>query len=159
MNWSLGLVLRLAGLATGISVAIGLWLAFILTDRKPPFQGVSFPAQLKALLSAPVVFYYWLGASGPKGAGFWPLTEAGLVVAGVISAGPLFLGAVRSAFAALDPGYGRAARALGASEWRVFSRIHLPLAFRPILIGAASAFLGLLAELAIVWWCTGRMFL
>jgi molybdate transport system permease protein len=156
MNWSLWLVLRLAGLATGISVAIGLWLAFVLTNRKPAFQGASFPAQFKALLSAPVVFY-WLGASGPKGAGYWPLTEAGLVVAGAISAGPLFLSAARTAFAGLDPNYGKAARTLGASEWRVFSRIHLPLAFRPILIGAASVFLGLLVELAIVWWCSGRI--
>jgi len=157
MNWSLWLVLRLAGLATGISVAIGLCLAFILTTRKPHFQGAPFPAQFKALLSAPVLFY-WMGSGGRGGAGFWPFTEAGLVVAGVISAGPLFLGAARSAFAGLDPNYGQAARGLGASEWQVFSRIHLPLAFRPILIGAASVFLGLLAELAIVWWCTGRMF-
>ena len=49
---------------------------------------------------------------------------------------------MRSAFAGLDPGYGRAARSLGASEWRVFSRIHLRLAFQPILANAAGEFLG-----------------
>ena len=154
MHWSFWLVVRIAGLATGISVGIGLWLAFILTNRKPPFLGASLPAQLKALLSAPVLFY-WLGASG---AGYWPLTQTGLVVVGAISAEPLLLGAARAAFAGLDPGYAKAARSLVASEWRVFSRIHLPLAFRPILASAASVFLGVLAELAVIWWCTGRIF-
>jgi molybdate transport system permease protein len=156
MHWSFWLVLRLAGLATGIAVAIGLWLAFVWTSRRPS-GGASWPAYCKALLSAPILFY-WLGAGGAGGHGLWPLTQTGLVVAAVISAESLFLGAARSAFAGLDPGYGNAARGLGASEWRVFSRIHLPLAFRPILAGAASVFLGLLGELACIWWFTGRLF-
>jgi ABC-type Fe3+ transport system permease subunit len=114
------------------------------------------PLQFKVVLSNAVLFY-WLGTNGPSGAGLWPLTQAGLVAAGVISVEPLVLSAVRSAFAGLDPGYGRAARSLGASEWRVFSRIHLPLALRPILGNAASMFLGVIAQLAIVWWGTGRI--
>jgi len=85
------------------------------------------------------------------------LTQAGLVAAGVISVEPLVLSAARSAFAGLDPGYGKAARSLGASEWQVFSRIHLPLAFRPVLGNAASVFLGVMAQLAMVWWFTGRI--
>lgn len=157
MHWSLWLVLRVAGLATGISVAIGLWLAFLLTDRKLPFGGGWLPSLFKALLSNALILY-WVGTNGPGGAGYWPLTQTCLVFAGVISAGPFFLSAARSAFAGLDPGYGRAARSLGASEWRVFSRIHLPLAFRPILADAAGAFLGVAAQLAIFWWGTGRIF-
>jgi molybdate transport system permease protein len=156
MHWSLWLVLRVAGLATGISVAIGLWLAFLLTDRKLPFGGGWLPALFKALLSNALVLY-WVGTNGPGGAGYWPLTQTCLVFAGVISAGPFFLSAARSAFAGLDPGYGKAARSLGASEWQVFSRIHLPLAFRPILGNAASVFLGVMAQLAMVWWFTGRI--
>ena len=75
MHWSIWLVVRVAGLATGISAAVGLWLAFLLTKWKPPFGGVSWPVQLKALLSAPIVFY-WLGAGGVSGGrGFWPLTQ------------------------------------------------------------------------------------
>jgi ABC-type Fe3+ transport system permease subunit len=115
------------------------------------------PSLFKALLSNALILY-WVGTNGPGGAGYWPLTQTCLVFAGVISAGPFFLSAARSAFAGLDPGYGRAARSLGASEWRVFSRIHLPLAFRPILADAAGAFLGVAAQLAIFWWGTGRIF-
>ena len=157
MHWSLWFVLRLAGLATGFSVAIGLSLAFVLTNRKLPSDYSPLPVQFKVVLSNAVLFY-WLGASGPGGHGYWPLTQVGLVAAGVISIEPLVLSAARSGFAGLDPGYGRAARSLGASEWHVFSRIHLPLAFRPILGNAASMLLGVIAQLAIVWWGTERIF-
>jgi molybdate transport system permease protein len=157
MHWSLWLVLRVAGLATGISVAIGSWLAFLLTSRKLPFDGGWLPMLFKTLLSNALILY-WVGTNGPGGAGHWPLTQTCLVFAGVISVGPFFLSAARSAFAGLDPDYLRAARSLGASEWRVFSRIHLRLAFQPILANAAGEFLGVAAQLAIFWWGTGRIF-
>jgi len=157
MNWSIWLVLRIAGLATGISVAIGLWLALILANRKLPFDGSWLPKPFKALLSNALILY-WVGTNGSGGAGYWPLTQTCLVLAGVISAEPFFFGAARSAFAGLDPNYGRAARSLGASEWRVFLRVHLPLAFRPIFANAAGVFLEVSALLAIFWWGTGRIF-
>ena len=157
MNWSLGLILRLAGLATGISVVVGLWLGFILANRKLPFDGYSIPTQAKWLSAAPILLY-WIGAIGSRDAALWPLTRIGLVLAGVLSAGPDCLSEARSMFASLDPGYGKAARSLGASEWRVFSRIHLPLAFRPVLVSATGAFVCLLVELALFWWFDVRMF-
>ncbi|HET9045487.1 MAG TPA: ABC transporter permease subunit [Casimicrobiaceae bacterium] len=41
---------------------------------------------------------------------------------------------------ALDPRYARAAASLGASPWRVFARIKLPLLLGPLLIAAAVGF-------------------
>jgi molybdate transport system permease protein len=153
VHWSPWLGLRVAGLATGISVAIGLWLANILTKRKLPVEATALPALVKALAPAAIVLY-WLGSASH----LWPFTVVGLVVAGVASDGPPFLSAAHSALGALDPGYGQAARSLGASEWRVFWRIQLPLAFRPILFGVYSAFLGVCVELLFVWWLMERLF-
>jgi len=52
----------------------------------------------------------------------------------------------RMAFAALDPLYGKAARSLGASEWRVLWRVEFPLVWRRTLAAAALAFARVLAE-------------
>lgn len=134
-------------------MGIGLWLAFTLTSRELPAGGSAWPALVKALLPASIVLY-WMGAASH----LWPFTQVGLIAAGVVSAEPLFLMVARSAFGALDPSYGKAARSLGASEWRVFARVQLPLAFRPVLAGAASVFLGVFGELILVWWFTKRIF-
>jgi molybdate transport system permease protein len=46
----------------------------------------------------------------------------------------------RAALESVDHSYERAARVLGASEWRLFWRVTLPLAWRSILAGAALCF-------------------
>jgi molybdate transport system permease protein len=46
----------------------------------------------------------------------------------------------RAAFESVDRRYERAARTLGASEWRLFWRVTLPLSHRSILAAAALAF-------------------
>ncbi len=152
-DWSVWLSLRIAGLATGISVVIGLWLAFLWTDRKWPDALNTLPFQFKALVAAPV-FFYCLGGR----AGVWPLTQSGAVAAGVFSALPFFLGAARAAFGALDPVYSRAARSLGASDWLLFSRVQAPLTVRQILVAALNALLAVFAELVLVLWFTKRVF-
>jgi molybdate transport system permease protein len=79
-----------------------------------------------------------------------------LVAAGVVSAMPLLIRVSRTAFASLDPNLGKAARSLGASGWRVFLRIELPLALRPILTAIALAFARVLGELAAAFWIASR---
>jgi molybdate transport system permease protein len=86
----------------------------------------------------------------------WPLTEINLVAAGVVSAMPLLMRASRTAFASLDPNLGKAARSLGASGWRVFLRIELPLVLWPVLAAVALAFARVLAELAVAFWIADR---
>ena len=100
----------------------------------------------------PWVFAYYLAASS----GFCPLTQTGLIAAASLSTAPLVLSDLGSVLGALDPAFGQAARSLGASDWLVFSRVQLPLVFRPVLGAAASAFLSVLAELALCWWLFAR---
>jgi molybdate transport system permease protein len=143
------LALRVAGLSTGISVVVGLWLAWTLANRE--FAGkraLGALATAALALPAPVLCYYLLCVLGHV----WSLTEAGLVAAGVFSAMPLLIWVSRTAFASLDPDLGKAARSLGASGWRVFLRIDLPLELRPILAAIALAFARVLGELAAAHW-------
>jgi len=147
------LALRVAGFSTGISVVVGLWLAWTLANRE--FAGKrALGALLTAALAlpAPVLCYYLLCVLGRV----WPLTEMNLVAAGVVSAMPLLIRVSRTAFASLDPNLGKAARSLGASGWRVFLRIELPLVLRPILATTALAFARVLAELAAAFWIASR---
>jgi len=149
----LWLALRVAGLSTGISVVLGLWLAWTLANRE--FAGKRALGALSTAvlaLPAPVLCYYLLCVLGRV----WPLTEINLVAAGVLSAMPLVIRASRTAFASLDPNLAKAARSLGASGWRVFLRIELPLALRPILAAIALAFARVLAEFAAAFWIAGQ---
>jgi molybdate transport system permease protein len=149
----LWIALRVAGVSTGISVVVGLWLAWTLANREFAGKRVLGALSTAALaLPSPVLCYYLLCVVGHV----WPLTETNLVAAGVISAMPLLIRASRTAFAALDPNLGKAARSLGAPGWRVFLRIELPLALRPILAAIALAFARVLLELAAAFWIASR---
>jgi molybdate transport system permease protein len=151
--YPLWLALRVAGFSTGISVVVGLWLAWTLANREFTGKRVLGALATAALaLPAPVLCYYLLGVF----ARIWPLTEINLVAAGVVSALPLPIRAARTAFESLDPNLGKAARSLGASGWRVFLRIELPLALRPILAAVALAFARVLGELTAAFWIADR---
>ena len=73
-----------------------------------------------------------------------------IIFAAVLSAAPLLVRAGRTGFAGLDPLYGKTARSLGASDWRILWRIELPLIWRPAVIAAAIAFARVLAECAAI---------
>jgi molybdate transport system permease protein len=152
-RYLLWLALRVAGLSTGISVELGLWLAWTLVNRQFAGKRALGALSTAALaLPAPVLCYYLLAVF----ARIWPLTETNLVAAGVLSATPLLVRASRTAFASLDPNLAKAARSLGAPGWRVFLRIELPLELRPILAATALAFARVLAELAAAFWIAAQ---
>jgi molybdate transport system permease protein len=135
--------LRVAGGAAAAALALGPWLAWLLARKQ--FAGKAAVATLLGaalLLPPPVVCYYFLCALGRR----WTFTWQGAAAAGALAAVPLLAWAGRGAFGGLDPKFGNAARTLGASEWRVYWLVELPLALRPILLAAAVAFARVLAE-------------
>ena len=67
-------------------------------------------------------------------------TWHGAVLAALLHSAPLLIKTSRAALESVDHSYERAARVLGASEWRLFWRVTLPLAWRSILAGAALCF-------------------
>jgi molybdate transport system permease protein len=72
----------------------------------------------------------------------WPAT----VIAAAVVSFPLMYLSVRASLEQIDPNLLQAARTLGASEWRVFRRVALPLAWPGILAGTILAFARALGE-------------
>ncbi|MEP6715198.1 MAG: molybdate ABC transporter permease subunit, partial [Terriglobia bacterium] len=62
------------------------------------------------------------------------------VLASTLHAIPLLVKSARAALESVDRDCERAGRSLGASEWRVFWRVSLPLARRPIMAATVLAF-------------------
>jgi molybdate transport system permease protein len=152
VNWfPLWLSLRVASLATLVSLSLGLWVAYILANRE--FRGKEL---LDAVVTLPLVLpptvlgYYLLvvlGRSSPLGHLYeWtfgqPLvfTWQAAVVASTFHAIPLLVKSARAALESVDRSYERAARNLGASEWRVFWRVTMPLSRRAIIAASVLAF-------------------
>jgi molybdate transport system permease protein len=145
VNWfPLWLSLRVAALATVISAALGLWIAFVLANRF--FRGKEMLDTLITLplvLPAPVLGYYLLvvlSRSSPLFGVQLVFTWQAAVMASTLHAIPLFVRSARVAFEAGDRRYERAARSLGASDWRVFWRVTLPLSRRAITAASLVAF-------------------
>lgn len=72
----------------------------------------------------------------------WPAT----VIAATVVAFPLMYVTARGALEQIDPQLLQAARTLGASEWRVFWRVAVPLAWPGILAGMVLSFARALGE-------------
>ena len=64
----------------------------------------------------------------------------GAVVAATVVVFPLIYKSARAALELVDPRLENAARTLGASEWKVFWQVSLPLAWRGIVAGGMLAF-------------------
>jgi molybdate transport system permease protein len=79
------------------------------------------------------------------------------VVAALIHSTPLLVKSARAALESVDRTYERAARNLGAPEWRVFWRVSLPLALRSILAAAVLAFARSLGDFGITIMIAGNI--
>lgn len=88
------------------------------------------------------LFGAWLSAHGVT----VPDSLLGVGVAEIFVSGSFVAIAATAAFATIDSMYGDAARTLGASEWRIFSRIALPAAAGSIGAGIAFAWLRAIGE-------------
>ena len=169
VNWfPFWLSLRVAALATLISLGVGLWLAYLLASR--PFRGkpwLDAAVRLPLLLPPTVLAYYLLVLIGRASlfghvyewAFGYPLvfTWQAAVVASTLSAIPLLTGSARTAFEIVDQSHARTARSLGASEWRIFWRITLPMTRRSIAAATALAFARALGDFGVTLMIAGNL--
>lgn len=151
------LSVKVAGWATAITLVTGVMVAWWIARR--PFRGREV---FDALMTLPMVMpptvlgYYLIVLVGRRGwFGGWlhdqlgitlMFTWQGAVIAASVVAFPLVYKAARAAFEEVPRQTENAARVLGASEWKVFYRVSLPLAWRSILAGAMLAFARALGE-------------
>ena len=164
----LWLSLRVAAVSTVLALAAGLFAAYLLANRE--FRGKNLldaSIALPLVLPPTVLGYYLLvliGRASPFGKiweAIWgePLvfTAKAAVLAAFLHSLPLLVKSARAAFESVDHSYERAARTLGANEWRVFWRITLPLAQRQILAAAALAFAQSLGDFGVTIMIAGNI--
>ncbi len=130
-----------AGLATLMSVALGLPAAYVLYRLSFPFRHV-----VRALLLVPfvlptvvvgVAFRLLIADSGPLGFLGLDGTPVAIIAGLTFFNVAVVIRAVGAAWESLDPRPGEAAAALGATPAEVFRTVTLP-ALRPALVSAAS---------------------
>ena len=151
------LTLKVAGCATLVVLILGVALAFVLARYR--FWGrelLDAACTLPMVMPPTVLGYYILVLIGRRSAfGQWLedsfgirliFTWQGAVIASALVAFPLVFKAARTAFESVEPQFENAARVLGASEWKVFFRVTLPLAWRGILAGTMLAFARAMGE-------------
>jgi molybdate transport system permease protein len=149
--YPLWLSLKIAGVATLLSVMIGLWLAWVLASRNFKGKEVIDALVTLPLVLPPTVLGYYLLTVLSRNSAFGRAYEAvfgeplvftwkAAVVASTIHAIPLLVKSARASFESVDPLFGRAARSLGAGEWRIFWRVTLPVARRAIFAATVLAF-------------------
>src|ERR1700688_1131433 len=169
LDWfPLWLSLRVAVISTALGVAVGLWLASLLANREFRGKEVLDAAITLPLVLPPTVLGYYLlvllGRASPLGK-LWenifgsPLvfTWKAAVVAALLHALPLLVKSARAALESVDRSLERAARNLGASEWRLFWRVTLPLARRSILAAVALAFARSLGDFGVTLMVAGNI--
>jgi molybdate transport system permease protein len=169
IDWfPLWLSLRVAALSTLLAAVIGLWVAYLLAFRHFRGKEILDAAVTLPLVLPPTVLGYYLlvvlGRRSPIG-GIWewltgsPLvfTWQAAVIAALFHSLPLLVKSARAALEGVDPRYGRAAASLGASEWRIFHRITLPLAIRPVLAACVIAFARALGDFGVTIMIAGAI--
>ena len=151
LDWfPLWLSLRVALLATVLVLFGGLPLAWLLARHNfPGKELLAALASLPLVLPPTVLGYYLLVALGNRSpVGQWlnqtgiPLvfTWRGAAVAASVAAFPLMLQTARAGFESIDTRLEDVARTLGRSNFYIFWRVTLPLAWPGILAGIALTF-------------------
>ena len=169
IDWfPLWLSLRVAALSTLIAFLGGLWLAWLLAHHNFRGKDVVDAAITLPLVLPPTVLGYYLlvlvGRPTVFGRAYeyivgQPLvfTWQAAVVAALLHSAPLLIKSARAALESVDSTYERAARTLGASEWKIFWRVSLPLAWNPVLAATALAFARSLGDFGITIMLAGNI--
>ncbi|MEM9432708.1 MAG: molybdate ABC transporter permease subunit [Pseudomonadota bacterium] len=153
---AIGLSLRVAAVATLVSLPLGLWVAHLLARREFAGKQVLNGLVHLPLILPPVVTGYllllsfgtqgWIGGVLADFGIVLAFRWTGAVLAAAIMAFPLMVRAIRLSIEAVDPKLEAAARTLGASRWQVFVTVTLPLVLPGIIAGAILAFAKALGE-------------
>lgn len=169
IDWfPLWLSLRVAGLATFFVLSLGTLIAYTLAHKN--FRGKNF---LDSVITLPLVLpptvlgYYLLvlvGRASPFGHLYEtvfgkPLvfTWEAAVVAAFLHSAPIYIKAARAVLEGVDYRYEWAAHSLGASEWRTFWRVTLPLARRGLSSLATLSFARSLGDFGVTIMVAGNI--
>jgi molybdate transport system permease protein len=169
MDWTaIALSVKLAALVSTILLVIALPLAHWLT-----FARRRWTFLVEALVALPLVlpptvlgFYVLvsIGSRSPVGRTWtaWTghglaFTFEGLVLASLLYSLPFAVQPIAAAFTSIDTSLLEASAMLGASPWRTFVRITLPLSIEGILAGVILSFAHTIGEFGVVLMVGGNL--
>jgi len=169
MDWTaLTVSLELAAIVAGVLLVLGTplayWLAF--SDWRWKFL-VDAAVALPLVLPPTVLGFYVLlaiGSRSPIGRAWTTLTghslaftfEA-LVAASILYSLPFAVQPIATAFSQVDRTLLEASATLGASRWRTFSRVVLPLSVEGVIAGGVLSFAHTLGEFGVVLMVGGNL--
>ena len=146
---SIVLTLYCSFLATLIAAILGTPLAYVLARHDFPGKSI-----LESVIDVPVIIphsvagialYALFMSRSPVGEAFGNIgiifedSMWGIVVAMLFVSAPFYVNAAKEGFQSINPRLERVARTLGASQWKSFYKITLPLAVRHLFSGAIMA--------------------
>ena len=163
------LSLRIAAVATLVTVLIGVPLAWAMARRQFPGRGILEAFILMPVVLPPTVVGYALlmlfGANGWIGRYLGGYSIAfrfeGAVLAAVVVALPMLYLPAKAGFAAVERELEDVATLMGANRWQTFWHVSVPLARRGLLSGIVLAFARALGEFGatvmVFGWQPGRV--
>jgi molybdate transport system permease protein len=169
VDWAaIGLSLRLSFLTMLVLLLLGLpvgyWVAFSRWRWKFLVEAV---VALPLVLPPTVLGFYLLIAFGPRSplGGFYawltgstlPFSFEGLLVASVLYSFPFAVQPFAASFVAVDRQLVEASWCLGASKFRTFLRLIIPLSLPGILTGMVLSFAHTLGEFGVVLMIGGNL--
>src|SRR5436189_1356742 len=169
MDWgAIMLTVRLSACTSVALLALGLPIAWWLANTR--WRGRMFIEAFVALplvLPPTVLGYYVLVALGPRtglGQAYQKLTGhtlpfsfEGLLVASVLYSLPFAVQPFTAGFRSIDPHLVQASLNIGASPWRTFWRVMVPLAWPGIISGMVLSFAHTLGEFGVVLMVGGNI--
>lgn len=169
MNWvAILLTLKLASLVAAILLVIGMPLAYWIAFAR--FRGkfiVEAVVALPLVLPPTVLGFYVLlaiGSRSPVGAWFeriaghsFAFSFEGLLVASVLYSLPFAVQPFAASFAAVDRRLIASSALLGASQWRTFTRVVMPLSLPGIVTGVVLSFAHTVGEFGVVLMVGGNI--
>jgi molybdate transport system permease protein len=169
MNWqAIILTLKLASLTSVVLLLIGLplayWLAMSTRWRKSFVEAL---VALPLVLPPTVLGFYVLitiGSASAIGRVFQHVigkqlafTFEGLLIVSILYSLPFAVQPFAAGFRAIDRRILSSAEVLGASRWRVFSRIALPLALPGLVTGVVLSFAHTVGEFGVALMVGGNI--
>jgi molybdate transport system permease protein len=159
------LSLRVASLATVLTMAAGVPIAWLLARRHFPGRDLIGAILLTPLVLPPTVLgYYLLVLIGRRGLvgrllSSWNIelafTWRAAVLAAAVGSIALLIKTAQAGFESIDRRLEQAAQTLGHSDWSIFWTISAPLAWRSILAGTVLAFCRAIGDFGITLMVAG----
>jgi molybdate transport system permease protein len=169
VNWSAILLsLKLATLVCFVLLLVGTPVAYWIAFSKKRWKFfVEAIVALPLVLPPTVLGYYMLVALGPRSpigifasrffSARLAFSFSGLVIASVLYSFPFAVQPMAASFGAVDRNLLDAAAVLGASKWRRFRTITLPLSIAGVVTGAVLSFAHTVGEFGVVLMVGGNI--